>query len=264
MKRLIFIMIFIISCFLISGCGPSPEEKIATLPSVTPEISNPAPEPSSTIESTATATATETSAPTETQYIDPVFGLNLEISAGTYQQNVYTPNNEIFSCNFGNMINGVPYPNLFDRIDGENFGAVWSMDGYGQSFAIDYFRYSALSNERKDLLENSQTRKDGYLKLYTDMLMPFHQNNFPGLEIVDQGFVNDETLYVVWNKPQGSHLFSNNVYEDVQEIYYIMVKGDWFYFVSFYRTPSVSDSIFDIEQMQERINDFLDGCEFTP
>lgn len=251
--------IFIVLSILISGCGSSSGEVETPLPSATVEVSTPSPEPSPTVRASATATA----APTETQYIDPVFGLTLEITAGTYQQGIYTPANGLFSCDFGNVINGVPYPNLFDNVEGENFGAVWSMDGYGGSFAIDYFRYSGLSPEMKALLEDPLTREAGYLKLFTDMLMPFHQNNFPGLDVLEQGFVDDETLYVVWNKPGGSHLYSENAYEDVQEIYYIMGGGDWFYFISSYRTPSVWDTEFDVEQMRDRIDDFLAGCEFN-
>ncbi len=208
MKKEIRLLLWIwITLGLLSGCGAPQEEPLVT----STDIPIPTFSSSATPEPTEEPTLPPTLEPTEAQVQDPVFALNLDISEGTYQDDLYTPETGIFTCNFGNVINAVPYPNLFDSKEGENYGAVWSLDGYGQSFAIDYFRYSALSTDRKELLEDSQTREEGYLKLYTDMLLPYHLNTFPGLEILDQGFIDEETLYVVWNKPQGSHLFTNNV-----------------------------------------------------
>ncbi len=194
---------------------------------------------------------------------DPLYVTEVNITAGTYQDNRYTPSEQNFSCDFGEMLNGTVYPSLYDRRQ-EDYGAVWSMDGYGQQFGVDYFRYSVLPDETKDLLEDPQTMRDGLQKLFEDILLSNRQQNYSGIEVVHQGFVNDEILFVVLDVPHGSNLSQNNVALDSQEADYIFVKGEWFYFVFHIHTPTETVKRFDKDKIQTRVEEFYRGCNFKP
>ena len=245
----------ILTSVLLASCGPLAEQ-----PTPIVELPTPAPTPTPT----PTPTPKPTLQPTATTYQDPLYRTDVNVTAGTYQDGLYTPAEGNFSCNFGEALNGTVYPTLQDTRGGPDYGAVWSTDGYGQQFAVDYFRFAALPDETKALLEDPQTTQDGLQKLLEDVLLPYQQQTFPGLQVVHQDFVKDEILFVVIDKPHGSNLSQNNVALDSQEAFYVFVKGEWFYFVSHDHTPMDSNQRFDSDQMQARVAEFYEACEFKP
>lgn len=190
------------------------------------------------------------------------------LDAGTYEGTVYTAPGGLFSCDFKDMMTPGLSPLLQAFEDKERgTGVVFASDDFGQQFGVDYFNSAIFGgSELADALALPDTRAETLQAILENVLLPARGQN---ADVADMKFVQPDILFAAIIAPGASHLtVSQNGGEarpaDNVEAYLIFTRGEWFYFVYHFQTLMLDNTVFDLDNLQSRVEEFHRGCTFQP
>ena len=190
-----------------------------------------------------------------------------DINVGTYNGTIYTAPNNIFSCDFKDIMQDGLNPIL--RAD-ENTtkngdGFVAASNDFGQQYGVHYFNVIKWGGE--DLvkaLSSSNTREETLQNILEQTVLFW----FPNAIVTHQEFLPNTILFVVIDNPGVSNLevTQNGVTTtaDSQEGYYIFSEKECIYVLYHSIVPLEESLKFDPDVMQSQVDGFYQGCQFQP
>jgi hypothetical protein len=190
-----------------------------------------------------------------------------DINAGEYNGTIYTAPNDIFSCDFKDIMQDGLNPILrADENTGKNGdGFVAASNDFGQQYGVHYF--NILKWGGKDLAEalsSSNTREEALQNILEQSVLFW----FPNAIVTHQEFLPSAILFVVIDNPGVSNLevTQNGVTTpaDSQEGYYIFAEKEWIYVLYHSIVPLEESLKFDPVVMQSQVNGFYQNCQFQP
>lgn len=190
-----------------------------------------------------------------------------DINVGTYEGTIYTAPNNIFSCDFKDIMQDGLNPILrADENQTKNGdGFVAASNDFGQQYGVHYFNVIKWGGE--DLvkaLSSSDTREETLQNILEQTVLFW----FPNAIVTHQEFLPNAILFVVIDNPGVSNLevTQNGVTTtaDSQEGYYIFFEKEWIYVLYHSIVPLEESLKFDPDVMQSQVDGFYQGCQFQP
>ena len=189
-----------------------------------------------------------------------------DINAGEYNGTIYTAPNDVFSCDFKDIMQDGLNPLLrTDEVNAENRGAVFASNDLGEQYGVYYFNILNWGGEDMvEALSSSSTREEILQSVLEQTILA----TFPNTAITHREFLPSAILFVVLDNPGNSNLVvtQNGVTTpaDNQEGYYIFARKEWVYVLYYYAVPLDESLKFDPDVMQSQVNGFYQGCQFQP
>lgn len=190
-----------------------------------------------------------------------------DIKAGSYEGTVYTAPGDLFTCDFKDIMapGWNPLLRAFENKE-RGTGTVFAADDFGQQYGVDYFHAATFGgDELASALSLPDTRGESLQAILETVLLPARGES---ASVADMEFIQPDVLFAVVIAPGGSHLMvSQNGGEarpaDSMEAYLIFTRGEWFYFVYHYQTPTFGNETFDLEVLRGYVEEFHRGCRFA-
>ncbi|MBP6811956.1 MAG: hypothetical protein KA138_10580 [Saprospiraceae bacterium] len=188
-----------------------------------------------------------------------------DIKVGTYDGTIYTAPNNIFSCDFKDIMQDGLNPILHaDENTAKNGdGFVAASNDFGNQYGVHYF--NILNWGGKDMAEAllaSNTREEALQNTLEQTVLFW----FPNAIVTHQEFLPNAILFVVIDNPGVSNLevTQNGVTTpaDSQEGYYIFSEKEWIYVLYHSIVPLEESLKFDPDVMQNQVDSFYQGCQF--
>ncbi len=190
-----------------------------------------------------------------------------DINVGTYEGTIYTAPNNIFSCDFKDiMYDGFdPFLSADENTIKNGDGFVAASNDFGQQYGVHYFNIIKWGGEDlAEALSSSNTREKELQNVLEQTVLFW----FPNAIVTHQEFLPNAILFVVIDNPGASNLEEtyNGVTTtlDSQEGYYIFAKNEWIYILYHSIAPLDEYRKFDPDVMQSEVDGFYQGCQFLP
>ena len=188
-----------------------------------------------------------------------------DIKVGTYDGTIYTAPNNIFSCDFKDIMQDGLNPILHaDENTAKNGdGFVAASNDFGNQYGVHYF--NILNWGGKDMAEAllaSNTREEALQNTLEQTVLFW----FPNAIVTHQEFLPNAILFVVIDNPGVSNLevTQNGITTTAnsQEGYYIFSEMEWIYVLYHSIVPLEESLKFDPDVMQNQVDSFYQGCQF--